>query len=304
MALSLGGCVLGHDMKTDEPVELRCRPIMAPGTRGEVEHSTENLFPQATNIGLWAFELPRDKEWEIFAPDAKVFARGVKFSRNEQDGLWYPPARFEWKYPQALTIAAYAPYEQEASFDQKRGIVVADFDTEKNHNIDLMYTELLTGRHCEKNKSGVDLPFHHALATVDVKISTSLQVQSSIIVRGVYLENIRTEGTFNSNPTPTWYTTEKCQTVALYENNEEGWRLPENNATTITDGFRFLIPQLGSTRIVVIADVLMGGMIAPEQRFVTEDVAFIWESGRHYTYSLNISAESLRVEEPNPEEHK
>jgi hypothetical protein len=92
--------------------------------------------------------------------------------------------------------------------------------------------------------------------------------------------------------------------VALYENNEEGWRLPENNTTTITDGFRFLIPQLGSTRIVVIADVLMGGMIAPEQRFVTEDVAFIWESGRYYTYSLNISAESLRVEEPNPEEHK
>lgn len=305
-AFMLTGCVLGHDMKTDEPVELRCRPVMAPGTRAEEQssHYVENLFPQTTNIGLWAYSLPRDKQWEIFAPDAKPFAKGLKFANNSQDGLWYPPVRFEWDYSDALTIVAYAPYEQEASFDQKRGLVVEGYDTEANHNVDLMYTEFLADRHCEKNRKGVDLPFHHALAAVDVRISTSLVIDNSIVIHGIYLEEIHSVGTFNSNPEPTWYTTTETRTVPLYEDYEKGWSLPRNNNEIIADGYRWLIPQLGTTRVVVVADVMLGGMITPDQEFVTEPINFIWEPGRHYTYSLNISAESLRVDEPKPEDHK
>jgi hypothetical protein len=61
---------------------------------------------------------------------------------------------------------------------------------------------------------------------------------------------------------------------------------------------------MGLTRVVVVADVMQGGMIAPEQRFVTDDVRFLWEPGRHYTYTLNITAKSLHFEEPNPEEYQ
>lgn len=306
-ATLLTGCVFGHDMKTDDPVELRCRPVMAPGSRtaaAESEAQLEELFPTNTDIGLWAFALPRDKEWAVFSPDAEPFAQGERFTHNDQDGLWYPSQRLNWSYPEALTIVAYAPFEQAASFDPKRGLVIADYDSEKNRNLDLMYTFLLEDRLCEKNKKGVDVPFYHALSTVDVKVTTSLQENKSIVIRAVYFEDICTQGTFNSLPYPQWHTEIDKQTVTMYEGVEnEGWSLPENNGHIITDGYRYLIPQIGTTRIVVVADVLMGGMIQPEQRFVTKDINFIWEPGRHYTYSLTISSESLRYEEPDPDKY-
>lgn len=309
MALSLGGCVLGHDMKTDEPVELRCRPVMSPGLRGadvanQMTSGFDQLFPAEANIGLWAYSLPRDKQWEIFSPDAEKFLPVTTFTHNPEDGLWYPPTSVDWKYSASLTILAYAPREQAVSFDKKRGLIVENYDSEAKHNIDLMYTDFLADLHCENNRQGVYLPFYHALAAVDVKVSTTLTIPGSIAIRGVYLEQITTRGDFFSHPDPVWYPAEEKQTVALYTNDAEGWVLPQNNGEVISGSTRYLIPQMGLTRVVVVADVMQGGMIAPEQRFVTDDVRFLWEPGRHYTYTLNITAKSLHFEEPNPEEYQ
>lgn len=309
IAALLGGCVLGHDVSTDEPVELRCRPVMSPGMRGtqttgQMSSGFDQLFPTETNIGLWAYSLPRDKQWEIFSPDAEQFLSEATFTHNEQDGLWYPSSRVEWKYANSLTILAYAPREQEVSFDKKRGLIIEGYDSEEKHNIDLMYTDFLADLHCENNRQGVYLPFYHALAAVDVKIATTLTIDSSVVIRGIYLEQIAVEGDFFSHPDPEWYPADEKQTITLYTNETEGWALPQNNGEIVAGSTRYLIPQSGATRIVVVADVLQGGMIAPEQRFVTDDVVFFWEPGRHYTYSLNITTKSLQIEEPNPEEHQ
>jgi hypothetical protein len=297
-AALLTGCVLGHNQQTDEPVELRCRAIMSLNTRAQ---AFDKSFPVDADLGVWAFALPREKEWEIFQPDAETLAANIRMEHNE--ALWVPQTPLVWDYDKQLTLIAYSPFEVQASYSPLHGIVFDIYDTEESPNTPLLYTDFVADQKVELNCAGVTLPFYHALSKVDVKIKTVLTNDNAVVVKKIYLEQIHTEGTFFSHPTPEWVTTSGRRDVTLYE-DEGGWSLPAKNDTAMEESARLVMPQSGATRLVVVADVLRAGMYYPNQEFVTDQIKIFWEPGKYYTYSLVIAHDSLWHEEPTPEDHR
>ncbi len=307
LAMLLTGCVLGHDVTTNKPVELRCSPVMSQRTRTTNTDGKLlfNTFPTEADFGLWAYALPRDKQWEVFSPDAEPFVENGRFLHNTTDGLWYPTPSLQWDYNQQLTLAACSPYIAGASFDPENGVVIGNYDTEANPNEELLYSHLMTNRKAERSMSGVELYFYHALAKVDVRMKTTLTESHSLYVKSVTFKNIHTEGAFCSLPNPTWYPTEKLADVCIYSADDEGWPLPDcNNQIVGGDAARLVMPQAMVTDIVVVADVLRGGMIVPEVEFVVEKATIIWEAGKYYTYTFSLTDSSLRLEGPMPESFK
>lgn len=303
-AMLLTGCVLGHDVSTDKPVELRCSPIMSQRTRSaEAEGKLLfNTFPTEADFGLWAYSLPRDKQWEVFSPDAEPFVENGRFQHNATDGLWYPSASLPWAYNQQLTIAACSPYIEGVAFDPEKGVVIGNYDIEAKPNEELLYSHLMTNRRAERSMSGVELYFYHALARVDVRMKTTLTESRSLLVKSITFTNVHTEGAFCSLPNPTWYPTEKLADVCIYSADDAGWPLPESNNQVVGgDAYCLVMPQGVVTDIVVLADVLHGGMIIPEVEFRVENATIVWEPGKYYTYTFTLTDNSLRMEEPMPE---
>ena len=299
----LVGCITGHDVSTNEPVELRLRAVMSqssrPDAEGEHLHGFSTTFPTDADLGLWAHSLPRDKKWAIFHPDAKPIATDEHFTYNSEVELWYPAQPLAWLYADALTLFAYSPYEVPAYYDQRQGVVIADFDTKEWEGVDLLYADVVADCHAEKNMDGVPLPFHHALSKVDIKAHTILPNDYTLTITKVEIVGVATKGTLTTLPTPQWSALGERGDVVLYD-NEEGWNVTTHNNLYIEGAEELLIPQSGTIYIKVYAEVLNAGFITYKE-LTTPKLLVAWEPGKYYTYNLAISLDSVAVEEPKNE---
>lgn len=307
VAVLLTGCVLGHSVEGEEPIELRCRALVKQSTRTTAPlEATAPHYESGTNLpldgdfGLWAFSLPREKRWDIFSPDAEVVADNLRFTAAD-DALWYPPATISWNYNNAMTIVAYAPYEVAARYDSRHGVVVDLYDTQEVPNRDILYSEMVADALPERNAAGVNLTFHHALAKVDLRFHTPHSTREAIVIRRVLFEQIHTEGSFQSLPQPTWNTTSTLDDVTVYQ-SDEGWALPDNNHQIVEGSMRLMMPQCVVGRVRVEVDMMSGGFMHSGKVLTSGPINILWEPGKYYTYTLNISANSLALEEPEYDE--
>ncbi len=303
-AMALTGCVFGHDITTDEPVELRLRAVMSQSSRPDAEeehlHGFSTTFPTNADLGLWAFSLPRDKEWEVFNPDAETFASDEQFLYDLTTQLWYPPQTHNWLYADALTLFAYSPYEVPAKYDQRQGVVIADFDTKEWAGVDLLYADMLTNCHAEKNMDGVAMPFHHALAKIDVKAHTILPDDYTLTVTKIEVLDVATKGTLTTLPTPEWSALGEKSNVVLYD-NENGWNVTSHSNLYIEGAEGLVVPQRANVRLKIYAEVLFAGFITYKE-YITPNMSVAWEPGKYYTYNLEFSLDKVVLEEPKNEE--
>lgn len=295
--MPLTSCLLSHDYESAQPVELRCRPILEQTTRTTPTATNSKLFPRELDFGLRAYALPRDRKWSEFSPAATTFLHNTRFAAGP-DNLWYPPTSTPWDYNSALAVVAYAPFSLVTSYDLRNGLVVDNFDSEANPNTDILYSDLLTDLLPERNDLGVDLPFHHALAKVDVKARTVLVDPQYVRVKQIVFEQLRTQGSFVSLPNPTWYTFAEATDVVVYD-SAEGWLLPERNDLYIDESSHLFIPQTGLSRIRIVADIMRGGLIDSDFTLTSDPFTVAWQAGKYYTYSLEISADAVKIYQPN-----
>lgn len=303
----LAGCVIGHDVDTSEEVELRVRAVMTQRTRtapsvadipAEEESELSTTFPSDMELGLWAFSLPRDREWAIFYPDAEPFATNEKFSHSEESGLWYPTKGLGWLYPQSLTLIGYAPYDLEVEYSHKHGLVLRDYDTaNQSEVVDVLYTDYISDLHSEKHTKFVDVPFRHALAKVDMKAYTTLPDDYRYTIHKIYFESVATKGTFYSQPSSEWILEEELNELVIYD-SEEGCVLVVNESIAIEGAEGLVLPQQVSGCIVVDVEVLHAGF-ASRLSFRTQPLKTVWEEGRYYTYTLSFTLDGVSIKEPS-----
>lgn len=293
----LAGCVTGHDVNINNPVELRLRAVMNLNTRASA--GFDKRFPLTTDFGVWAYELPRNKKWAVFYPDAEEVVANERFVGSAVDSLWHPLESLTWNYPQSMTLIAYAPYGLDCRYDHKHGIILDDFDIEQHAGVDVMYTDFVEDRFAERSTLGVDMPFCHALAKVDIKMRTPLQ--TPVVVHRIEFEGVHTQGSFRSHPLPTWETNDERRNAILYD-SEEGWELPLRNYQRVEGSEHLLMPQAAAVRIRVVADLAVGGFGVMDKEFVTDPINILWEPGKYYTYTIEFSQESISIDEPNTED--
>lgn len=301
VVLLLSGCVIGHDVKTNESVELRLRAIMNNSTRSD-SNAEENsgfptTFPEDTDLGLWAFSLPRDKKWGVFRPDAEPFATNEIFSRDEATGLWCPPQRLEWHYPQSLTLIGYAPYDLDIQLDGRRGLMLQGYDLLANQEQDILYTDYIADCHSEENMQCVDVPFHHALARVDFTAHTTLPDGYELKIHRISIESVATRGSFFSQPAPEWEV-DATKNIMVFFESEQGWDVAENTNSHIEGSGCFVIPQLVTTHILIEAEMKHAGFVSTRQ-YRTEQINTRWEVGKYYTYSLNFTLDDVSLKDPS-----
>lgn len=306
LLLPLGSCVLSHQVGMDgEMVQLRCRPRLCISTRS-ADHTSATqvgkLFPIDTDFALWALSLDRGQRWDDNSYKARMYVRKERFAANSADSVWYPASRIAWDYDRSLTVAACSPSHTNAQWDSERGIVIDLYDTTQNPSTDLMYTPLHTDMLCDEHPEGVDLTFEHALCKVDVRCFSSMQQSQYIDIKRVEFEGVYYRGEFSSLPEPKWVPTSDIVSVVLFDSEQEPWRLPDNNDGLLTNSDKMLLPQTITTRIKVVADVCVGGMITQDQEFITRDINVAWQAGKYYTYSLDFVGNKVNVTEPRPEE--
>lgn len=304
MMTLLVGCVIGHDRATDEAVELRLRAVMSQSTRSEApdvtphegEYGFPTTFPANTNLGVWAFSLPRDKKWAVFNPDAKSFVTNEMFVRDAESGLWCPTTRLDWVYSQSLTLIGYAPYELDMEYDVERGLMLRNYDTtNQSEVVDILYTDYIADCHSEKNLRFVNMPFYHALAKVDLEAHTALGDDYIFTIRKITFESLATQGTFYSHPLPEWVAKNRDGSVVVYD-SEEGWELLSHNDHHIEGSETILIPQQMDGSVVIEAGVEHAGFVTSYTYRVP--LKTLWEAGKYYTYTLNFTSEGVTIREP------
>lgn len=294
----LTGCVIGHDRSSGEAVELSLRAVVSHRTRSaeDTDHGFSTTFPTDTDFGMWAFSLPRDRKWEVFRPDAEPLATNAKCSYGVSDGLWHPEQKVAWHYPEALTLIAYAPYDLAARLDPRQGLVIEEFDMSESGEVDILYTDYLADRLMEENTLGVNMPFYHALAKVDIKAQCVLPKGYEIVVHKIAVEGVATRGTFTSHPEPEWIAEGALSEVVLYQ-SDEGWDLTANNGAYVEEADGLFVPQSQHLTLRIETELTSGGFAAPRV-FRTPLLNVVWEAGKYYTYSLYFSNDEVRVEEP------
>ena len=293
---ALVGCITGHDVQTNEPVELRCRALLTQPTRADGTHST--LLAPNGDFGLWAYALPRGKDWEVFNPAAECVADRVRFT-SASDSLWYPPQTIEWPYAEAFTLVGYAPYDAPVSFGARNGLAIENYDIEQNWDKELLVTELHADKLCERNMDGVTLNFNHALAKVDIKARASMTDDITLIIRRISFDRLHTVATFHSLPVPEWVSVGGTKEVVVYD-SKEGVRLSGEGVESIEGAEHWLLPQEVGARLCVSMDIYHAGFIT-QRDFVTNMVGILWEAGKYYTYVLEITPDSIALEEPKAE---
>lgn len=189
-------------------------------TRAYNPYSTEDTF------GTFAFFTPTD--WETDG-DGTVFIENeeVLYGPSYAEGEWGTATRYFWPKTAKLTFASYSPYVDAASaaskgfsavptYTKRDGFTFPGYTIVPDSDVDLMVADLsadqtanLSEYAVSSNTQGVPTLFRHQLTQVGVVFRCTDNANpnvsgSEIVVKEVWLSNIRNEGSYSQNSDPVW----------------------------------------------------------------------------------------------------
>ncbi len=328
------------------------QPVVANATKATYL-TTVNMKDKCTSFGVFAW-YPNDggnMQTSTTDADATLYMDNVKVTYNssfDDDtdtgvGTWAPATNYYWPKNGKLSFDAYVPASAHAAStpgagkgtftsDIQKGLQIADYTVADLAN---QYDLLYSTRALDKNTSnggnsgnltydGVDIPFNHALAAIEVKAKTAANYGADVIklnkVSILYaynqgkfsqeMSNARTDGT------PKWSNQSNEVEYVLYNAGatlSDGASLSETALTTPTISNAILLPQdfdhTASTGQIVSIKVdysIKGtnGYLAQTQTFKLNTTSGSeaggasaplskWEIGKKYTYTLLFTLEDI-----------
>lgn len=270
---------------------LCCRPVANQLTRAEV--NTDPWLKGMTFKG-WAYTLPEGSSWNRNSNEAICIADGEKFQSVGVDSLWYSESRKTWTSEETVSLFAISPEDGDYSFDRAGGIVVNDFDILSE--VDLRYATPSLDNTMANHTWFVPIVFKHARCKVDIRINT-VGSQSSIIVKRVSLLNLVRRGDFIVNK-ETWSVDYSNTIRRDFKIDEEGLAIKPQKIVSLEEYPIWCLPQ-NLTRSCFEVEYLvdLGNGFATEKVLRTQNFTGKWETGRHYTYNLNIREDSVNYKD-------
>lgn len=270
---------------------LCCRPVANQLTRADV--NTDPWLKGMTFKG-WAFTLPEDSRWKNDWSEAECIAEGEEFKSTGLDSLWYIESRSVWTSEQTVSLFAISPVEGSYTFEKSQGIVAKDYDILSD--VDLRYAAPSLDNTMANHTFFVPLVFKHARCKVDLRVNT-VGSQSDIIVKRITLANMVRNGDFNVNEEA--WTLDYSKTLNRDFKLDEGeLHIKSQKIVSLEDVPMWCLPQsLTRSYFEVEYQVEMGNGFVIEKTLKTPNFTGKWETGRHYTYNLNIREDSVNYKD-------
>lgn len=340
-SVALTGCVK-NDVEPNpslgQDVEITFnQPVVGKITKahyGEIEDAT---YPTTESFIVHAWAHQGD-----FAPASAVVYINQKVAEHFDgssiaagapgdagDEIWRINPPYYWPKTHKLTFTAYSPSSIKgyASIDSVTGIKLTDVvigSDVKNH-IDILYSnrvydQTYPGYDYDVDNDtviGVDIQFHHALASVKVMVKAlENYAPTTITINKIWFDNVEMKGTFSEGlVTGTESPSTGSWTTPTETNNDLDLKVEEAIITTTAKQYgctALLIPQALDGNLNVTYTITN-----PEGTEIQETKAFIlanqksgstqidnWEQSKRYTYTLTFGLDEIylapRVDEWTP----
>lgn len=268
VGLMAGGCVAG--MRTEKiPMNIGFRPVIGHDTRAE-----ESVpFPENRSFHVWATDT---RNGDTILDNEKI---------SHTAGGWL--ASRAWPETE-LSFTAYWPEDLAPEYKAGHGLVIRNYNAiEKNEDL------LVARNACDYEvDSLVVLNFDHILSKVDLRVKHSLQDNIEVIIRKIEIVGFAFAGDYGTVNSGEWIKGDATDTYTVYEDPDgNGWPLTKD-ATYIGEAF-YTIPQLCKAEIVMDCDVRVGNGAWIPDHLTTGKLSTGWESGKMYTYTLNMTDTNL-----------
>ena len=253
---------------------------------------TYNAYSTEDTFGTFAFFTPTD--WETDG-DGTVFIENeeVLYGPSYAEGEWGTATRYFWPKTAKLTFASYSPFVDAASaaskgfsavptYTKRDGFAFPRYKIVPETDVDLMVADLTTDQTANlseyavsSNTQGVPTLFRHQLTQVAVVFRSTENANpnvtgSEIVVKDVWLSNIRNEGSYTQNSDPVW--SDQSGEV-VYDFNPGG-------QLVLTEPGRDYYPSVRS-RILLPQPLVRGyGFTQGQQLNVVFSIRSVFEDGR------------------------
>lgn len=293
-------------------------PVVTPSTRAFAGEQGPK-YSQQENFKIFAKWYAGDFDtWNI----GKMYMDNVQVSYDKGKNAWVPTPVYYWPKVGTLTFAAYSPADATGEVVYKNtGLQITNFKENAQAPYDLMYSSRSYNRTSSTNEqqpgsyAGVDINFHHALASLKftAKLKEAYQ-DTEIILKSITLTGVNNQGNFSENidettpgtyaSKPAWAVSEPAVTEDFFPLNlpEKGYVLkPEAADEVAMGGTRcIVIPQNATNiglKIVYTMQTPTGEAI--EQTVtktfgqISTDRTATWEIGKRYTYNIIIGLDEI-----------
>lgn len=271
---------------------LCCRPVANQLTRA-TEVNTDPWLKGMTFKG-WAFTLPEYSYWCYDMNEATCIAEAETFSAPGADSLWYSTSRNTWTSKQTVSIFGISPVDGNYTFDRETGITVHDYDILSD--IDLRYAVPSLDNSMNTHTYFVPMIFKHARCKVDLRVNT-VGAQSKITIMRISLLNMAHTGDFSVD-TEKWTINENNLITRDFEIPDNGLSMTSQIVYSLEDKPLWCLPQdLKKTCFEVEYYVDLGNGFVMHRVLRTPLFSGKWDTGRHYTYNLNIREDSVNYKD-------
>ena len=266
-AMMLLGCSFGEDV-TKIPMNIGFKPVIGRDVRAAVESVP---FPGDRTFNVWALN----------TTDGSIYLNKENIAHKSEGWLSVR------KWPEAeLDFTAYWPVELNPEYNKEKGLIFRDFSSDE---IDLLVAR---EKAVYESDTLVTLHFEHILSRVEFRIKQSLEENMDVILTGIELNGYSQTGSYNEKGTGYWEVGAADHSKTIYDGNNGASFKLTRDAQYIGEDF-YTIPQICKGTATVYFNVRVnGGEWIPDSA-TTKTLDTEWESGKQYTYTLNITDKQL-----------
>lgn len=286
---ALASCTKSEVVYNQGPQEIGFRQFTGAMTKADPSTS-----PLLTTTSMGVFSYLNGTETEYF--------KNAEFEYKSATTKWGGKTPYYWPLKDHLDFVLYAPY-------QSTGVTYTHSSTSSNilnvtiaDNSGEPQTDYLYGKKFYANTAkpatpsdGVPVVLKHALSKVTIAAKanaasifkvTSIKLMQTI-QKGSYTVTYTTEGT-DFTSVVTGSTDENAKKDMEYVSPESAWDLTADFSEVKTAS-KLVVP---SNQTSIVLTYTMAGNEAVELT-ATVDLSGTWETGKHYTYNLTLTADEI-----------
>lgn len=324
------------------------QPVVANATKATYL-TTANMATECTSFAVFAW-YPDGGTMQTttttgtqYMDNVTVTYKTFEDASDEGSNTWAPATNYYWPKNGKLSFDAYAPADAHAASTPgagkgtftssiTKGLQIADYTVaELENQYDLLYSTRATNKNTSVGETnatydGVDIPFNHALAAIEVKAKTAADYGTGAIkLNKITIQNAFNKGTFDQGMadamtigTPEWSNQDNEVSYVLYDAGatlSDGANLsttPLTSLTTPAISNAILLPQdfehttTGKIVSIQVDYSIKGtnGYLAQTQTFKLNTTSgseagsasaplSAWEIGKKYTYTLLFTLEDI-----------
>ncbi len=332
---------------TGSDAVISFQPVVANATKADyITNSSISTAPNSFKFAVFAW-YPQGGEMlagtttgTLYMNNVPVTYNSTNYDGDEGSGTWAPSTTYYWPKNGKLSFDAYAPADAHAAStpgagkgtfnsDIKKGLQIADYTVaELANQYDLLYSTRATNKNTSVGETnatydGVDIPFNHALAAIEVKAKTAADYGTDAIkLNKITIQNAFNKGTFDQGMTnamtigtPEWSNQGNEVEYVLYDAGStlsDGASLSQTPLESPTISNAILLPQdFDHTTTGKIVSIKVDYSIKGTNDYLAQTQTFklntttgpeaggsynslsAWEIGKKYTYTLVFTLEDI-----------